>query len=68
MFASVICIHPSLKIISIQAKNNNTNCLMNMQRGVPSHLIGDSLRLGQVLINLLGYAVKLTKDGDVTLR
>ncbi|MFT5661027.1 MAG: signal transduction histidine kinase/DNA-binding response OmpR family regulator [Sulfurimonas sp.] len=56
-----------LNIISMQAKNNNINCLVDIDKDVPSHLIGDSLRLGQVLINLLGNAVKFTKDGDVSL-
>lgn len=56
-----------LNIISMQAKNNNINCLVDIDKDVPSHLVGDSLRLGQVLINLLGNAVKFTKDGDVSL-
>jgi len=54
-------------IVSIQAQRNNINITMHINKDVPSHVMGDSLRIGQVLINLLTNAVKFTKDGEVAL-
>ena len=41
--------------------------ILNAERSLPEHLHGDSLRLKQVLTNLLNNAAKYTDNGSITL-
>lgn len=54
-----------LLINAAQAKDLTLSIDSDQQ--VPQQLIGDSLRLRQVLINLLGNAIKFTEQGSVSL-
>ncbi len=41
---------------------------MNVPAEIPSHLVGDAHRLGQILTNLVGNSIKFTEHGEVELR
>jgi len=56
-----------LSVNATNAKRSGIILNMDVAHDVPSHIVGDSLRLGQVLINLIGNAIKFTEDGEVTL-
>ncbi len=52
---------------SLKAGEMNIDFTVNVSEEVPDILIGDDMRLRQVLVNLIGNAIKFTKKGGVTL-
>lgn len=54
-------------IISVVTENKDIEVLFNIDGDVPNGLVGDPLRLGQILINLSNNAVKFTEHGEVVV-
>ena len=54
--------------VSVIAADKNLELLFEVAAEIPSSLVGDPLRLRQVLTNLCNNAVKFTKQGHVALR
>jgi PAS domain S-box-containing protein len=54
-------------IVGQKAQDRNLEFLISAQHDIPPDLVGDPLRLGQILINLVNNAVKFTERGDVVV-
>jgi hypothetical protein len=50
------------------ATDNNVKIHLEYDANLPENYIADQIKISQILINLIGNAIKFTKDGDIWVR
>ena len=67
-FSPVVAVENATDILAAAARKKGLSLTTYVGPDVPSHVSGDADRLRQVLLNLIGNAVKFTAEGSVTVR
>jgi len=62
------CVGDAMKTLALRAHEKRLELACDIAAAMPDGLVGDPLRLRQIVINLVGNGIKFTERGEVVLR
>jgi PAS domain S-box-containing protein len=61
------CMQETVALMAARAQEKNLSLALDIAPAVPEQIVGDPFRLDQILINLIGNAIKFTDAGEVKI-
>ncbi len=62
------CVENAVKTLAVRARQKGLEMAIDFAADVPDAVVGDAVRLRQIVVNLVGNAIKFTERGEVELR
>lgn len=60
-----LCVEKCIDLLAIKAVNKNIELVYLLEYDIPIMILGDEIRVSQILVNLLSNAIKFTQQGEV---
>jgi signal transduction histidine kinase/CheY-like chemotaxis protein len=67
-FNLFLMVEETMKAVAFRAHEKALELLCDIAIEVPEYVVGDEIRIRQIILNLLGNAIKFTQQGEVELK